>query len=127
VNGTACDDGNACTIDDACISGSCAGTPAPAETQHVLVEADKVSFVWDSQPGSTAYAAVRGALGAFPVGPGGGDEVCFDALGAAGLVDASIPAAGTGFWYLSRAQNACGVGTFGQQSNGTPRLTTTCP
>jgi hypothetical protein len=127
VNGTACDDGNACTIDDACISGSCAGTPAPAETQHVRVEADKVSFVWDSQPGSTAYAAVRGALGAFPVGPGGGDEVCFDALGAAGLVDASIPAAGTGFWYLSRAQNACGVGTFGQQSNGTPRLTTTCP
>jgi len=129
ANGTGCDDGNACTINDACSSGSCAGTTitAPVETQHVRVEADKVSFVWDAQPSSPAYDAVRGALGAFPVGPGGSDEVCFDGLGAAGLVDASIPATGTGFWYLSRGQNACGAGTFGQQSNGTPRLTTTCP
>jgi hypothetical protein len=128
-NGTACNDGNACSINDACSVGSCAGTPitAPAETQHVHVEADKTSFVWDAQPGATSYDAVRGALGAFPVGPGGGDEVCFDGLGAAGLVDASTPAPDTGFWYLSRARNACGVGTFGQQSNGTPRLTTTCP
>jgi hypothetical protein len=129
ANGTGCDDGNACSINDACSAGSCAGTPitAPAETQHVRVEADKVSFVWDPQPNATNYDAVRGGLGAFPVGPGGGDEVCFDDLGAAGLVDASIPATGTGFWYLSRAQNACGVGTFGQQSSGVPRLTTTCP
>ena len=129
ANGTGCDDGNACTINDACSSGSCAGTPitVPAETQHVRVEADKVSFVWDPQPSSTAYVAVRGALGAFPVGPGGGEEVCFGGLGAAGLVDASIPATDTGFWYLSRAQNACGVGTFGQQSSGVPRVTTTCP
>jgi hypothetical protein len=129
ANGTACDDGNACTINDGCSAGSCLGTPitTPAETQHVRVESDKVSFVWDPQLSSTAYDAVRGALGAFPVGPGGGDEVCFDGLAAAGLVDPSIPATGTGFWYLSRAQNACGVGTFGQQRNGTPRLTTTCP
>ena len=129
ANGTGCDDGVVCTINDACTAGSCAGTPttAPAETQHVLVEADKTSFVWDPQPSSTNYDAVRGELGAFPVGPGGGDEVCFDGLGAAGLVDASIPATGTGFWYLSRGQNACGVGTFGQQSSGMPRLTTTCP
>jgi hypothetical protein len=91
------------------------------------VEADKTSFVWDSQPTSTSYDVVRGAQGAFPVGPGGGDEICFGGLGAAGLVDASVPATGAGFWYLSRAQNACGVGTFGQQSGGMPRETTTCP
>ena len=43
ANGTGCDDGDACTINDACSAGSCAGTPitAPAETQHVRVEADK--------------------------------------------------------------------------------------
>jgi hypothetical protein len=129
ADGTGCDDGDACTINDACSAGSCAGTPitAPAETQHVRVEADKTSFVWDPQPSSTNYDAVRGGLGAFPVGPGGGDEVCFDGLGAAELVDASIPATDTGFWYLSRAQNACGVGTFGQRSSGMSRLTTTCP
>jgi hypothetical protein len=127
ANGTACDDGDACTIDDACSSGSCAGSATLTETQHVRVQADKISFVWDPQPGATAYAAVRGALGAFPVGPGGGDEVCFDGLVAAGFADASVPATGSGVWYLSRAQSACGAGTFGQRSNGMPRLTTTCP
>jgi hypothetical protein len=43
------------------------------------------------------------------------------------LADSTVPAAGAGFWYLSRGENSCGNGTFGQQSDGTPRLTTTCP
>jgi hypothetical protein len=129
ANGTGCDDGNACTIDDACSAGSCAGTPitAPAETQHVHVEADKTSFVWDPQPNSTAYAAVRGALGAFPIGPGDGDELCFSNLAGNTLNDPAVPAPGTGFWYLSRGENTCGIGTFGTRSNGAPRTTTTCP
>lgn len=29
-NGTACDDGNECTVDDACQAGTCTGDPAPA-------------------------------------------------------------------------------------------------
>lgn len=43
------------------------------------------------------------------------------------LSDATVPAPGAGFWYLSRGKNACGNGTYGTQSNGTPRTTTTCP
>jgi hypothetical protein len=42
-------------------------------------------------------------------------------------VDAAIPAPGGGFWYLSRGENACGNGTYGTQSNASPRVTTTCP
>jgi hypothetical protein len=61
------------------------------------------------------------------VGPGGGDEVCFDNLSSTTLVDSTVPAAGSGFWYLSRGQNVCGSGTYGTQSNGSQRTTTTCP
>jgi hypothetical protein len=64
---------------------------------------------------------------ALPVGPNDGDEVCFDRLASTTFVDSALPAPGTGFWYLSRGENACGVGTFGNQSNGSPRITTTCP
>jgi len=129
-NGTPCDDGNACTQTDTCQSGVCAGTPiaAPAETQNVSVAADKTTYTWSAAAGATVYDVVRGALGSFPVGPGGGDEVCFDNLASPTLSDASVPAPGTGFWYLSRGENTCGGnGTYGNRSNGSPRVTTTCP
>jgi hypothetical protein len=58
---------------------------------------------------------------------GGADETCFANLAETTLVDPTIPAEGTGFWYLSRGENACGIGTLGAQSDGTPRITTSCP
>lgn len=129
-NGTPCDDGNACTQTDTCQSGVCAGTPitAPPETQNVAVAADKATYTWSAAAGATVYDVVRGALGSLPVGPGGGDEVCFDNLAGPTLSDATAPAPGTGFWYLSRGSNTCGGnGTYGTRSNATPRVTTTCP
>jgi hypothetical protein len=53
--------------------------------------------------------------------------VCFGDLGGASLVDPAIPASGEAFWYLVRGENACFVGGYGAQSDGTPRVTTTCP
>ena len=38
-----------------------------------------------------------------------------------------MPAPGTAFWYLSRADSPCAYGPYGQQTDGSPRLTTTCP
>jgi hypothetical protein len=129
LDGTACDDGDACTTPDSCAAGSCAGTPigVPPEAQNVRVQADKTTFVWDPMPNSPHYDVIRGALGSLPVGPGGGDEVCFDDLVAAVFVDATIPAPGAGFWYVSRGVSACGIGTYGTQSNSTIRTSTTCP
>jgi hypothetical protein len=89
--------------------------------------ADKATFSWGAAPFATQYSVVRGSTSALPVGPGGGDEVCFDGLAGSTLVDATAPSPGTGFWYLSRGQSACGIGTFGNRSNGSPRSTTTCP
>ena len=77
--------------------------------------------------GATRYDALRGDLASFPVGPGGGDEFCFNDLAGPSVTDATVPAPGTGFWYLSRGENACGNGSYGTQSNLTPRISTTCP
>jgi hypothetical protein len=127
--GSACDDGNACTASDVCAGGACAGTPVPtpAEAQNLNAAADRVTYTWSAVANATRYDVVRGALSAFPVGPGGGDEVCFNNLAVAVLVDSATPAPGTGYWYLSRGQNACASGTYGTQSPATPRATTTCP
>jgi hypothetical protein len=76
---------------------------------------------------ATGYDVVRGSLGALPVGPGGGDEVCFGNLAGTTLTDATITGPATGFWYLSRGVNGSCIGTYGTQHNGSPRITTTCP
>ena len=127
--GTACDDGNGCTVSDVCAAGACGGTAitAPVEAQSVNAAADKATYSWSPVATATRYDAVRGELNAFPVGPGGADEVCFDNLAVASVVDATTPAPGSGFWYLSRGENSCGIGTYGTRSNATPRVTTTCP
>jgi hypothetical protein len=133
TNNTAtCNDNNPCTVNDTCGGGTCTGTPitAPAEAQN-LKATTKTNYTWNATPSATQYDVVRGAVGALPVGPGNGDEVCFDNLGAPTLNDASVPALGTAFFYLSRGENTCGNGTWGTQGfHGAPgavRTTTTCP
>jgi hypothetical protein len=125
-----CDDGNACTSGDTCGGGTCnSGSPitAPPETEGVTASADKATYNWSASAFATRYDVLRGSTAALPVGPGGGDELCFDNLPGPSWVDPSVPVSGTGFWYLSRGENECGNGSFGQQSNGTPRVSTTCP
>jgi hypothetical protein len=128
-DGTTCSDGDACTQNDGCQTGACVGTPitAPPETTDLVATADKATYDWAAASYATRYDVVRGSLAAYPVGPGGDDETCFDNLPAAMLTDASVPAPGSGYWYVSRGENACGIGTFGAQSDGSPRITTTCP
>ena len=128
-NSALCDDGTSCTTGDICGGGACSGTlvGGPPETLNFRVLAGKTNYGWDSMPNSPSYDVVRGALNALPVGPGGGDEVCFNDLVSSALVDATTPAPGAGFWYIVRTTNLCATGTFGTRRNGTPRVTTTCP
>ena len=130
LDGTGCSDGNACTAGDTCGGGACTGgspVAAPAETDGLTAAADKVTYTWSADPAATRYDVVRGDTAAFPVGPGGGDEVCFGDLPSPALSDPTVPAANAGFWYLSRGESACGNGTYGQASSGAPRISTTCP
>jgi hypothetical protein len=76
---------------------------------------------------ASSYDIVRGALGALPVGPGGDDETCFNSVPGTSIVDNTLPAPGTGFWYIVRGENCFDTGAYGSQSNGLPQVTNTCP
>jgi len=129
-NASACEDGNPCTAGDHCGGGACQpGAPitAPPEVGGLAAAADKATFTWSGALSANQYDVLRGSTAALPVGPGGGDEVCFaDRVGTT-IVDATIPLVGNAFWYVVRGENACGPGTYGTRSTGTPRTTTTCP
>jgi hypothetical protein len=129
-NTAACNDGNPCTVNDACASGSCnPGTPAPPppEVTGLSAAAIKGTYNWSAAPPATNYDVLRASIGALPIGPGGGDETCFPNVGGTTVTDGSVPTLGTGYGYLARGEWTCGVGTYGKQSNGTPRVSTTCP
>jgi hypothetical protein len=112
---------------------------APANTTAFLVprEVSGVRFrsgtqlEWNSSvvgSGSGAfYDVVQGTLPHLSTGSGTG-EICLanDAAGRT-LADSMVPAPGTGFFYLVRASNVCGVGTFGAGSSGSPRNPGGCP
>lgn len=157
-DGTACDDGNACTAPDTCQSGTCQpggprdadsdGHPdplcggndcndlnplvwaAPAEvTNLILTTVSPANPAWDSQASlagpETVYDLVSGSMG-----PGSGLNFaggsCLLAEGPNSYSDSRPdPALGTAYWYLSRAENSCGVGTYGTPSRDSGILA--CP
>lgn len=124
-----CDDFDPCTT-DTCTNSICAhsalGTPGLATA--VEASNDKQTYTWTASTNATRHDIVRGALSAFPVGPGGADEVCFNDEPAATLSDPATPAPpGAGFFYVVRGDNDCTAGSYGTESNATPRLTATCP
>jgi len=116
-----CDAGSGCNF---------APNPAPGESSGVGAP-DKTTYTWSATAGATSYDVVRGSTAAFPVGPGGGDESCLGPVGSPSVTDATVPAVGSGFWYLIRGENACGNGSYGNEgfhgAPGSPRSTTTCP
>jgi hypothetical protein len=98
------------------------------DIQDVKATADKVNFTWTATPYATRYDVVRGQVASLPVGPGGADEVCLNDLSLGpGFGETAIPPAGTGYWYVVRPETAYGNGTFGNQHDGSPRTTTSCP
>jgi hypothetical protein len=123
-----CNDGNGCTADDTCFEGGCFGSPitAPPDVTGVALQPDRATVTWTSVTYATSYDAVRGNVSALPVGPGGGDEHCFNDLTSPSLFDNTPLPPGGIVWYLVRGENSCGVGTFGTESNGFPHATGTC-
>ena len=103
----------------------------PGEVQGVGIADDDQTASWTGavpSGGSTeSYDVMRGVLGQFPVGTGP-DEVCLaSGLTTTSLADASHPSAGDGSYYLVRARNVCGAGSYGSASSGAPRTTSVCP
>jgi len=78
-----------------------------------------------AQGGSATVSDVVRGVG-LPVGSGA--ETCVvTGTSAAQFDDATLPGTGTRLWYLVRARNACGTGSYGKTSAGAPRTTSACP
>jgi hypothetical protein len=114
---------------------ACDGAPldsgvfaVPGEVEEMSFSEDKATLTWASAAPSAGYLTVhdvaRGGLDAFPVGA----SICLAAgVSGSSASDSALPAPGAGYWYLVRGRNSLGSGTYGRQSNGTPRVTTACP
>lgn len=101
----------------------------PPDVGNVRWLSGGTSLTWDAVPpgDGTVYDVVRGRGEDLPVGPGGGDETCLaQGVAAPGATDMTAPPTGIAFWYLVRARDACGPGTYGRTSAGSLRGTTTC-
>jgi hypothetical protein len=112
---------------------ACAAGTIPGAVNAVAASKAGVtsSFTWSPIAGAANYDVLRGRIRDWPVGSNPGTETCFDDLAVPSTSDATVPTAGEGFWYLVRAENACGNGSYGSQaSHGVPtvpRSSATCP
>ena len=108
----------------------------PGEAGGLTLGADLIKdrLGWcrrDYESGSdTAFTVVRGLLSELPVGTGESEVCLASALRDSRLTDSSAPSVNEGFWYILRATNGCGVGTYGLNGEGSERggpIPESCP
>jgi hypothetical protein len=106
------------------LQGCVGGVGATPDEVVGLSFLDKSTIVWSRfVNGAASYDLVRAAT------PNGfASATCVETRGSDGdSFDAATPASGAAFYYLVRAQNACGLGTPGRSSNGSERTVSNCP
>jgi hypothetical protein len=115
ADGAACSDGNVCTDADTCQAGSCvagAAVPGPGGTTGLSFSAP-TDLSWDPASGATGYDVIRGTLSVLA---GGGfataTDACVGRVSDPLASDSHVPAEGDADWFLIRAVNACGTGTY---------------
>jgi hypothetical protein len=92
----------------------------PFEATNLVVGPENSSLMWDSQnaqagPG-TAFDLSSGTLSGLRAS-GFSSSTCLQGGGGNSFTDTRPdPVVGEGYWYLTRATNACGVGTFGSSA-----------
>jgi len=93
--------------------------------------AGATTLAWDPpspSPGAgTRYDVTRGDLAELPVGGGPSESCAASDLAATTIDDPAVPDPGAGWFYVVRARNACGIGTWGAQAPGGERATAACP
>ena len=119
-----CDDGNPCTTDTCDPVTGCAfvANLAIPEVTGLLVQqlgGGTTQLAWSLEQGpGVTYDLVSGSLAG-----GISSAVCLDSQ-VQGTQRSDLrphPAAGTGYFYLVRAEGTCGVGTYGTDSLGQER------
>ena len=103
----------------------------PGEVRGVgLSNAGATHLSWSQQGAGDRYDVAGGALSALRLLGSAADAVC---LGNDQMIEQwddarPDPSPGDGYYYILRAQNACGTGSYGWGSSGTERqLTADCP
>ena len=100
---------------------------SPFEVTNLSVNpGSSTSVDWDDQNvlagPETTFNLASGKIADLK-GPGFSQSECLMSAGGNSYTDARPdPLLGAGYWYLARAQNLCGIGTFGnsQRDNGIP-------
>jgi ELWxxDGT repeat protein len=101
-------------------------TTAPGEVSG-LVFTTAEDLTWDATgPIGTRYDVVRGALAELPAGTGLSETCVEDDSPDNTSSVPDDPFAGDGYWYLVRADNACGAGTYGVGTSAQTRLPAAC-
>jgi N-acetylneuraminic acid mutarotase len=106
---------------------------APVEVTNLrLTAASPANPSWDSQAEQAGFGTIYDLTSGTLSGSGGlngGSAVCLLSGSSSISYNDSRPgpATGTGFWYLTRAKNSCGVGSYGFASNSAERSIPACP
>lgn len=75
----------------------------------------------------TVYDVLRGSLMQLPVRTSSGGTCLAQDVSDASLSVGTSPPAGSGFYYLVRGRNVCGVGSYGFETTGAERTSAACP
>ena len=103
-----------CNDETSCIPGA----PLPGEVTGVAFMADKMTLVWDAEPGSDRYDVLRGTISSLSSTRDFSGAACManDVTGTS-VVESTMPALGDGLYFLIRgivgAQATCRRGTYG--------------
>jgi cysteine-rich repeat protein len=120
-----CDDGNNSDGDGCSSVCTLEGCPTPEEVSGVRMLPDRATIQWDPQGGGS-YDVMRAET--FPPGSGGLEACVASDSADPWTDDPSTPGPGASFYYVVRARNGCGVGSYGFDSSGTmERTSAACP
>ncbi len=112
-----------------CANGDGSLWDMPGSVSGVQFLPDGETLGWSSVVdggGTPTWEVLRGDAFLLPVG--GGVETCAaTGLATTAYTDPAVPPAGSAFFYLIRGVNACGGGSYGQASDGSPRVSGACP
>ena len=123
-------DGDGMRNDLDCAPADMMAFATPGEVRD-LKFASKTLLQWRAETGrsgpGTTYDIVRGPLSGLPIPPGSGATCVSNGQFRTDFSDTSVPAPGTGRYYMVRGANNCGNGTYGFASSGIQRTTGICP
>jgi hypothetical protein len=133
-NDALCDDADVCNGAETCEATGCAaGTPVPPPTEvaGLSITGDSpTTLSWTGQGPGVRYDVALGDLSDLPqdLGVVGASCLVDDETGSSSLDPSGDPAEGSGYYYIIRAQDSCGSGTYGFSSAGQERLpAAACP